>query len=313
MKRPSFQFYADNWLGNKNLRRCTFAERGMWIDAMCLMHDSEEYGVLRWPLEELANALGCRVADLQTLRRKQVLKGADTGETFLGFQMRPRHAGREGPPIDLIQEQPGPLWFSSRMVWDEYKRQHSGGPTRFAPDDEPKGAPRAQPSQRHGDDQGIPHGHGASSSTPSTSPSLRSGEGRGTRLPADWELPMSLGQWALSEQSTWDADHVRFVAAQFKDHFISVSGAAGVKRDWEATWRKWVRKEGPKVAPRAANVTVLAARWKPGAEPNDVLIRVARQMQLPPWDTAGGETFGQFRQRIVDAGGEDELKPRRAS
>lgn len=134
------------------------------------------------------------------------------------------------------------------------------------------------------------------------------GAARATRLPADWVLPKGWGEWALAEQPTWDEKHVRFVAAQFRDHFFGVGGAAGLKRDWPATWRKWVRKEGPR---KGGTLAAVAQRWKPGAEPNDVLVRVAREMQLEPW--AEGETFGQFRARIVDAGGEDLLKPGKAA
>ena len=38
MKRPSFQFYPEDWLANANLRRCTHEEKGIWIDVMCLLH-----------------------------------------------------------------------------------------------------------------------------------------------------------------------------------------------------------------------------------------------------------------------------------
>jgi uncharacterized phage protein (TIGR02220 family) len=131
VKRPSFQFYPGDWLSNKNLRRCSFTLRGVWIDTVCLMADSEEHGVLRWPLAELANAVGCRLAELQALRDKKVLKGADTGERFEGFTYTPRHAGRDGEPVVLVPVQDGPIWISSRMVRDEYKRANAGAETRF--------------------------------------------------------------------------------------------------------------------------------------------------------------------------------------
>ena len=57
MKRPSFQFYVSDWQSNNKLRRCSHAEKGIWLDVMCLMHDSEEYGILRWPLKEVAQAV----------------------------------------------------------------------------------------------------------------------------------------------------------------------------------------------------------------------------------------------------------------
>ena len=31
-------------------------------------------------------------------------------------------------------------------------------------------------------------------------------------------------------------------ADKFRDYWLSVSGSKGVKLDWQATWRNWVRK-----------------------------------------------------------------------
>lgn len=144
MKRPSFQFYPGDWRANAKLRRCTHAERGIWIDLICLLHDSEEYGVLRWPIKDLAVALGCRVADLKALREKQVLKGADTGEHCEALIYTPRHAGKDGTPVTLIEAQAGPIWFSSRMIRDAYLISIRGASTRFG------ASPEATPTRRHG-------------------------------------------------------------------------------------------------------------------------------------------------------------------
>lgn len=141
------------------------------------------------------------------------------------------------------------------------------------------------------------------------SPSLRSGEtARGARLAPDWVLPKPWGEWALKEQRTWDAAEVRRVALMFRNHWVAKSGRDAAKLDWEATWHNWVLKEGP----RKVNGKVVDLKpWRAGGEPIELLERVARQLQLPP-SGAGefeGETHGQFRTRIVQAGGEAMLKP----
>ena len=170
MKRPAFQFYAADWRGNAKLRRCTHAERGIWIEVMCLMHDSEEYGVLRWPLKDLAQAVNCRLQELRSLVAKDVLKGGDDQINALIYT--PRHAGKDGEPVVLMAEQSGPVWYSSRMVRDEYLLKTRGASTRF-------GSPDHTPTQRQGDTptqrQGTRQGDGSSSSTslkPNTSPAL---------------------------------------------------------------------------------------------------------------------------------------------
>lgn len=139
MRRPAFQFYPGDWQSNPNLRRCTHEEKGTWIDVLCLLHDQEEYGVLRWSLKEIAQATGARLAVLQALIVKGVLKGADTGKPCAAFVFTPRHAGQEGTPVTLVTAQVGPLWYSSRMVRDEYVRTKRGLGSRFG--EEPKAAP----------------------------------------------------------------------------------------------------------------------------------------------------------------------------
>lgn len=164
MKRPSFQFYPGDWTSNSNLRRCSHAERGIWIQVLCVMHDSEEYGIVRWPLKEIAQAVNCSVAALRGLVDKGILKGADKSGRVEAFIYVPRSGRRDGAPVTLIASQGGPLWYSSRMVKDEYVRTIRGESSRFGGDegDPPKPSPKDAPNPSFGD---------GSSTSPSTSPS----------------------------------------------------------------------------------------------------------------------------------------------
>lgn len=171
MNRPSFQFYPADWLGNSNLRRCSHAEKGVWIDVMCLMHDSEEYGILRWSLKEIAQAIGCKLADLKSLISKGVLKGDDKHLSDPLVYV-PVSGRKKGPAIILIEEATGPIWYSSRMVIDEYKRNVRGG-FGDTPNHAPKGtngecindAPNPSPSHA-----GAPRAAVSSSSSSSVKP-----------------------------------------------------------------------------------------------------------------------------------------------
>jgi uncharacterized protein YdaU (DUF1376 family) len=60
----------------------------------------------------------------------------------------------------------------------------------------------------------------------------------GSRLAQDWVLLKPWGEWAQQERPDLD---VRKVADQFKDYWIAQPSQKGVKLDWEATWRNWVR------------------------------------------------------------------------
>jgi len=70
---------------------------------------------------------------------------------------------------------------------------------------------------------------------------------RATRLPADWVLPASWGQWAVSEG--YPEQTIRLEAEKFRDFWISKSGKDAAKLDWQATWRNWMRNVSKTVRP----------------------------------------------------------------
>lgn len=174
VKRPSFQFYPADWRNNAKLRRCSWEARGVWIELLGLLHDSDDYGILRWPLKEIAQALGAPLKALKELVDKGVLYGAEKGACEPMVYV-PVSARQKGAPVELVPAQEGPIWYSPRMVRDEYKRGNSGGSTRFkvgTPDDTPPGGDDA-PSQRRSDSPSR-----APEPSLSASPSRRHGEGQ---------------------------------------------------------------------------------------------------------------------------------------
>ncbi len=144
MKRPAFQFYVADWRTNSKLRRCSWAARGAWIDVMGLMHDSDEYGVLRWPLKEIQSASGAPMALLRELIDKGVLKGADKGAA--DYMHTPTHAGKKGEPVRLVEAKDGPCWYCSRFVRDEWIRSRQGGATKFTSENNPNRPPEPPPT-----------------------------------------------------------------------------------------------------------------------------------------------------------------------
>jgi len=70
---------------------------------------------------------------------------------------------------------------------------------------------------------------------------------RGLRLANDWVLPNEWEYWANKERPDLNAMQV---ADQFKDFWCAKPGKDGVKLDWAATWRNWVRNQkAPKMNP----------------------------------------------------------------
>lgn len=178
MKRPSFQFYHGDWRSNAKLRRLSHGLRGIWLEVMCLMADDDEFGLLRWPLEDIAAAVPCKLAELRELIAKGVLKGADAGERSEAFTYTPRHAGRSGKTVTLIEAQAGPLWYSSRMVRDEYIRNQR------ASHGEPKAEPKAGIGEALGSASGDHPSRVARARSSSSSPS-----GTTTTNPSSGEAP----------------------------------------------------------------------------------------------------------------------------
>lgn len=94
---------------------------------------------------------------------------------------------------------------------------------------------------------------------------------RGTRLPPDWQPSTENIDFALKEGFTeHDAETI---GCKFRDYWIAKSGRQGIKLDWDATWRNWVRGEGggrvngkssAHERRKPASDTEIAAQWAAG-------------------------------------------------
>lgn len=63
---------------------------------------------------------------------------------------------------------------------------------------------------------------------------------RGTRIPDPFPITAEMVAWA--RENTPGLDH-RAVTEAFADYWRAIPGARGVKLDWVAVWRNWLRKE----------------------------------------------------------------------
>ena len=100
----------------------------------------------------------------------------------------------------------------------------------------------------------------------------------GKRLASDFTFPK---EWAEFCIETRPELHPTKTFDQFKDYWTSVAGQKGVKLDWFATWRNWVRStNAPKQNP-ADNIRLTVP---PSNEPNHVLLKIEadRKKAVPP-------------------------------
>jgi hypothetical protein len=255
--RPAFQFYPADWRLNANLRRCSAAARGVWVDVLCLLHDSDEYGVLRWPLADIAQSAGAPLELLEELAQKKVLKGADAnGEDY---KFAPSHAGKLGDEVTLVAPGDGPCWYCSRFVKDEFIRQRRGAATRFDSENQPpKAVPNTKPTRRVGVRQGD--GASASSSFASSNqergakaPPRKRGKPPTFPMPDDFGISERVEKWAKTKGHSRLAEHLERFRSKAK-------AKAYVYADWDEAFMTAIREDWAKL-PAVASSAV--PRGKP--------------------------------------------------
>ena len=73
----------------------------------------------------------------------------------------------------------------------------------------------------------------------------RKSSDRGSRLPENWTLPEDWASEAFQYRTPngeyLTAAEIKDEADKFRDHWIAQGGSRGVKADWRATWRNWIR------------------------------------------------------------------------
>lgn len=113
-------------------------------------------------------------------------------------------------------------------------------------------------------------------------------QNRGTRIASDWTLSEAERSFAKQEGfSDWE---IQREAQKFRDYWTACAGSKGVKLDWTATWRQWIRsgadRAGKTPAP-TTNTGVIADSYYAGAESE----------QLAAWDAYNQRTTGKLLPR----------------
>jgi hypothetical protein len=105
-KLPAFQFYPGDWQKDPELRRCSKAAKGVWIDMLVLMFECPNRGVFAnaggepWSDQEIAEAIGgdtaANVALINELLLKGVAKRNDRGAIYSKRMVRDEQVRRQG-------------------------------------------------------------------------------------------------------------------------------------------------------------------------------------------------------------------------
>ena len=106
MKLPSMQFYPGDYLKDAELRLCSPAARGVWMDILCLMFEAKRRGVLRAKtIKKLSKMVsGCKPKYIQELIDNKVMFVAPRSGAFYSKRLirdeiarrRKAFSGRKG-------------------------------------------------------------------------------------------------------------------------------------------------------------------------------------------------------------------------
>lgn len=148
------------------------------------------------------------------------LKGGDIGDTPGGDKLTP-----PPPAGGDSSDTPGGDTGDTPGVTELW---HPGGDTAVSPN--PSSDPSSDPSLES---------PGGLTLTPGPKTTKKAKPARDAcRLPEEFELTPARRKFAEQE----GIDPVR-TFAMFRDHWRAASGKAATKRDWDATWRNWCRRE----------------------------------------------------------------------
>lgn len=256
-KQPYVRFFASDWLaGTRGMRA---AEIGVYITLISLMYERCE------PLPEdskrLARQCGCDprgfMKSLESLIADRKIIRTDSG---LWNERVQKEFDFRGKKSSTAKEAADARWKKDKENNDTSMRTHSECNADAMPYQKPEA--RSQKEK----------------SSPSESPKTRP---RGTRLPEDWKPEAN----ACSELELLPSLET-VELPKFRDYWRAQPGARGVKLDWDATWRNWLRR----AAERAPSVK--ASNLPPGIRRNGSGFYVSHASPEFPRIMADAERLG---------------------
>lgn len=207
---PYIRFFGDDWLSGT--QALSLEERGALVTIVALTAATGKPPALDYP--RLARRFGCTPGKA----KKVIAALLDLGKI-----------GIEADAICNARAMKETLFSQKKS-----EKQSENASARWSKKEE-------KPNENNGSDNavGMPR-----ECQPEPEPEIKreakaSPKKRGSRLPQDWVLPVAWGNWALGEG--WPEPAVRSEADKFRDYWHSVAGQKGVKLDWLATWRNWMR------------------------------------------------------------------------
>jgi uncharacterized protein YdaU (DUF1376 family) len=206
---PYFNFYPSDFMSGT--RGLTAQEVGVYIMLMCLIY--EEDGPVENNELRLSTYCGMRIPTF----RKTLEKLIDLGKVYeAGGALSNRRAEAE---------------LAKRA---ETLKKNSKAGKAGAKKSQQNQSPEATPVERP-----INHTDTETDTVKEREATASPKNTRGSRLSEDWALPRDWADWAASEGFATNC--INEQADRFRDYWVAKAGSGGMKLDWFATWRNWMR------------------------------------------------------------------------
>lgn len=208
----------------------------VWTAMLEAASQSNPRGSLQsWSDEDVGASLDIDESEIRAIREAMIGKTLhEDGKSLIGWEKRqPKRERQDDTAADRKRAQRERDMASSGVTVRDKPMSHHV-------------TPRGEERREEKKEQEQEHAPQASASVPSK---------RGSRLPDDWRPDETELAWAASACPGIDA---RREAEKFRDYWRAKAGKDGVKLDWSATFRNWLRNAKP-----ASTITPFRQQFEP--------------------------------------------------
>jgi hypothetical protein len=211
-------------MSDPGLRACGYAARGLWKDLLCIAgSNKKEYGFVSLNGRKLSDSDIARMTNgtesevtelLEELEKNGVFSRDRRGIIYCRRMIRAeknRTNGRLGGNPKLLNKQ-------------ENKEPVKTKPKALIPEPEPEPNPDSKKVR------------------------AAARQNRGCRIDPEWKP--SDADKNFAKQEGFNDFEIHQEANKFKDYWMACAGAKGIKLDWPATWRQWIRRAAEQAGKR---------------------------------------------------------------
>lgn len=233
---PWFKFYPSDWRGESSLRAVSMAARGLWIEMLCLMHESEPRGHLLLNGRPVTDAQLASLAGVPVDIAQALLGELETAGTFSRTRAGVIYSRRMRKDTSVSAKQRANV----EKRWSKQSEKTTAQDVDISNENDhriTKQHTTELPKKLEARVQKEPYPEiGKIIDLPVNGVAV---PGKGRRLWPDWEPSPTDTAYAISKGLSGAA--LDGEIENFRDWWISKSGKDALKTDWPATWRRWVR------------------------------------------------------------------------